>query len=314
MVRMPIVFAVILVIPAPCLAQQVATSADLPAEASATHDAASDDPAAKPAEAEPDAPPAATDAQALAKQLANPIANLISVPFQENVDFGLGDYGPGLLHSNGVKSTLNIQPVIPISLTKDWNVIVRTIVPVIWQNDIAPTLGRQFGLGDITQSFFFSPKKPTAGGIVWGAGPVFLYRTATQPAELLGTQKWGAGATFVVLKQSKGWTVGALANHIWSVAGSNERDDISATYMQPFINYTWPTSVSVGLDLETTYNWVANEWTVPINATVSRVVKIGKQPNSLQAGVRYYVESPVGGPHWGLRSNVTLLFPKRPKR
>jgi hypothetical protein len=310
MVRMPIVFAVMLVIPAPCLAQQVATAADLPADTSATHDATSDDPAAKPAEAEPAQPPAPSDAASLAKQLANPIANLISVPFQENVDFGLGQFGNGF-DSNGVKSTLNIQPVIPISLTTDWNVIVRTIVPVIWQKNLAPTLGRQFGLGDVTQSFFFSPKKPTAGGLVWGVGPVFLYRTATQPTELLGTQKWGAGATFVVLKQSKGWTVGALANHIWSVAGSNERDNISATYMQPFINYTWPTSVSVGLDTESTYNWVAKEWTVPINGSVSRVVKIGKQPISLQAGVRYYVKSPVGGPHWGLRSNVTLLFPKK---
>src|SRR5688572_19920508 len=151
-------------------------------------------------------PASAQDAD-LAKQLSNPIASLISVPFQFNYDSG---FGP----NDGDRVTLNIQPVIPISLNEDWNMISRTIVPVIWQEDIAGPSGDQFGLGDTVQSLFFSPKAPGPGGIIWGVGPVFLLPTGTDP--LLGGEKWGAGPTGVVLKQSGPWTYGMLANHIWS--------------------------------------------------------------------------------------------------
>jgi hypothetical protein len=150
----------------------------------------------------------------LAKKLSNPIASLISVPFQFNYDHG---YGP----NHGNRETLNIQPVIPFSLNENWNVISRTILPVIWQNDIAGPSGSQFGFGDITQSLFFSPAKPGPGGIIWGVGPVFVLPTATDT--LLGNGKWGAGPTFVVLKQDGPWTYGALGNHVWSFAGQEGR-------------------------------------------------------------------------------------------
>ncbi len=150
------------------------------------------------------------DSADLAKKLSNPVAAMISVPFQFNYDEG---YGP----NDGDRLTLNIQPVIPISLNDEWNVISRTILPVIWQNDIAGDSGEQTGLGDITQSLFFSPKHPGPSGIIWGVGPAFLVPTGTD--DLLGTGKWGAGPTAVVLKQMGGWTVGGLANHIWSFAG-----------------------------------------------------------------------------------------------
>lgn len=238
----------------------------------------------------------------LAKQLSNPVASLISVPFQFNYDSG---YGP----LDGHKSVLNIQPVIPISINDDWNVISRTIIPVIGQDDIAGPSGSQFGLGDVLQSFFFSPKQPTAGGLIWGAGPAFLLPTATEP--LLGGEKFGLGPTVVLLKQDHGFTYGALANHIWSVAGDSDRDDISSTFLQPFVSYTTPDAWTFTLNTESTYDWKGDAWSVPINFSVAKLVKFGKQPVSFQLGARYWAAAPDNGPEgWGVRAGVTLLFPK----
>lgn len=198
----------------------------------------------------------------------------------------------------------------PRPLNDDWNVISRTILPVAYQHDIARPSGNQFGLGDISQSLFFSPKKPTANGIIWGVGPVFLFPTATD--ELLGGEKWGAGPTAVVLKQKDGWTVGMLANHIWSFAGDGDRSDINATYLQPFVSYTTKDAWTFSLNTESTYNWEAQQWSVPINFQVSKLVVMDKQPISLFAGVRYWAESPDNGPDgFGFRTGITLLFPNK---
>jgi hypothetical protein len=246
-------------------------------------------------------PAVAQDAD-LAKKLSNPVASLISVPFQFNYDSG---YGP----LDGDRAVLNIQPVIPISINDDWNVISRTILPVIWQNDIAGNSGSQFGLGDITQSFFFSPKEPGPGGIVWGAGPVFLLPTATDT--MLGSGKWGLGPTAVVLKQDGPWTYGALANHIWSVAGNSDRPDISSTFLQPFISYTTPDAWTFSLNTESTYDWKNDQWAVPINFSVAKLLKFGEQPVSFQVGARYWAEAPENGPNgWGFRAGITFLFPQ----
>jgi hypothetical protein len=238
----------------------------------------------------------------LAKKLSNPIASLISVPFQLNHDHG---YGP----LDGDKTTLNIQPVIPISLNADWNLISRTILPVTYQDDIAGPSGSQFGLGDVVQSFFLSPSKPTDGGLIWGAGPVFLIPTATD--DLLGGEKWGAGPTVVALKQDGPWTYGALANHIWSFAGNEDRNDISNTFVQPFLSYTTPTAWTFALNTESTYDWKAKEWLVPINLTVSKLVRVNEQPISVTAGLRYWAVAPDHGPEgFGFRLGLTFLFPK----
>lgn len=253
---------------------------------------------------------AQTAAADLAKQLSNPVAALISVPFQNNFDFGGG------LDGDGFRYTLNVQPVVPITLNEHWNLVSRTILALVYQKDILPpkvTPGDvdanddQFGLGDTVQSFFLSP---AASDPIWGIGPVFLLPTATR--EVLGTEQFGIGPTAVVLKQTGPWTYGMLANHIWSVAGDDDRADVSTTLLQPFLSYTTPDAWTFTLQTEATRNWEANEdeWTVPIGAFVSKVVDVGGQKISLQGGPRWYVEGPKTAPDWGLRANVTLLFPR----
>jgi hypothetical protein len=268
-----------------------------------------------------EAPP--DQAAELAKKLQNPVASLISFPLQSNFDFRIGP------SDEGWRYTLNIQPVIPISIGSDWNLIVRTIIPYIHQEDVFKGPARIFeedidgvpvevtrgprplghvqdGLGDTIQSFFFSPKEPVAGWIL-AAGPVFLYPSATDP--LLGSEKWGAGPTGLILQQTGGWTYGILANQIWSFAGDVERRSVNATFVQPFIAYTTKTKTTFSLNTESTYNWNDNQWTVPLNLSVSQLLRIGKLPVSLAVGGRYYAEGPSSAPEWGLRFVITLLFP-----
>ena len=235
----------------------------------------------------------------LAKQLTNPVAHLISVPLQNNYDCC---YGP----ANGGRYTLNVQPVIPFTLNADWSLIVRTIVPLVSQSETVKGGGSSFGMSDTTQSFFFSPK-PSASGLIWAIGPALLYPTATDPD--LGSKKWGAGPTFLILKQGGGLTYGLLANHIWSYAGSGSRSDISTTFLQPFISYTLPSTTGFTANLESSYDWVAKQWTVPLNLSVSHLYVFGKQRVSLGVGGKVYLQSPSGGPDWGLRMTATFLFP-----
>ena len=239
----------------------------------------------------------------LAKKLANPVASLISVPIQANYDENIGP------NEDGSVWRTNIQPVIPFMLNNDWKLISRTILPVINQNDI-PTRGLgKSGIGDIVQSLFFAPTKPTSNGIIWGVGPVFLLPTASD--DVLGAEKWGIGPTAVALKQSGPWTYGGLANHIESFAGDGNRDFVSATFLQPFVGYITKTKTTFGLNLESTYDWNNDQWSVPINLTVSQLLMAGKQPFQVGAGVRYWAESPDGGPQdWGFRLRLTFLFLK----
>jgi hypothetical protein len=246
--------------------------------------------------------PLSGDAE-LAQELSNPLADLMSIPFQMNYD---RDIGTG---DDGWKLQTNIQPVIPFTLNADWNLISRTIIPVIDQKDIFPGAGSQFGLGDINLSLFFSPRKPTSGGITWGIGPVLLLPTATD--DLLGADKWGAGPAVVALTIRGPWTVGFLANHIWSYAGDSDRQDISTTFLQPFAAYTWPSAWTVSVQSESSYNWKTEKWSIPINAAVSKLVRRGKLPVSLQAGVGYWAESPETGPEgFRFRLQATFVLPK----
>lgn len=164
-------------------------------------------------------------------------------------------------------------------------------------------------MGDVAQSLFFSPKAPTASGWIWGAGPVVLLPTGTD--ELLTADKWGAGPTAVALKQQGPWTYGALANHIWSFAGDDDRADVDSTFLQPFLSYTTPQAWTFSLNTESTYDWESEQWSVPINGVVTKVTKIGSQLVSIGAGARYWAESSDGGlESWGARLVFTLLFPR----
>jgi hypothetical protein len=239
----------------------------------------------------------------LAQELSNPLADLMSIPVQMNYD---DDIGP---REDGWKLQTNVQPVVPIDLNDNWNLITRTIIPIIHQDDIFAGEGSQSGLGDINLSLFVSPDNPDNGGITWGVGPVLLFPTATD--ELLGAEKWGAGPAAIVLKTWDQWTVGMLANHVWSYAGESDRNDISSTFLQPFAAYTWPSAWTVSLQSESTYNWESEKWSIPINVGVSKLVFWGRLPVSLQAGVGYWVESPDAGPDgYRFRLAATFVLPK----
>lgn len=239
----------------------------------------------------------------LAKKLANPVASLISVPLQYNYDENYGPDEEGSVHR------LNIQPVIPISLNQDWNLITRVILPLVDMNDIPAESMGESGLGDTVASLFFSPKDPSRRGWIWGVGPVALLPTASDV--MLGGEKWGVGPTVVLLKQVGRLTVGALANHIWSVAGDDDRTDVNATFLQPFVSYILPTKTTLSVNTEATYDWVNEAWSVPLNFTVSQLLKIGPQIFQVSVGARYWAESPDNGPQdWGFRAGLTFLFPK----
>ena len=257
---------------------------------------------ATPAESAVALPAAPSDADELAKALSNPVAALISVPLQLNYDSGYG------IDGDGERWLLNVQPVVPISLNEHWNVISRTILPVIHQSDVVGT-GSDSGIGDTTQSLFFSPKKPTASGWIWGVGPAFLLPTASE--DVLGTEQWAIGPTAVVLKQTvDGWTYGALVNYLVSVAGDDDRADVNSMFLQPFLSKGLGKGRTATINLESTYDFEGHAWTIPVNLTYSKVTKIGGQMVSFAIGGRAYVDAPTGGPDWGARFVVTLLYPK----
>lgn len=243
------------------------------------------------------------NAEELAIKLANPVARLMSIPLQINYDANIGS------NDKGVRWTLKAKPVVPISLNENWNLVTRTILPIIWQEDIFSGAGSQSGIGDIETSLFFSPESSTNNGWFWGAGPIFLLPTGSD--DLLTSDKWGAGPTAAALKQYGPWTYRVLANHIWSVAGEGDRSDISTSLLEPSVTYTTRSAVSFNLGTSSEYDWESEQWSVPLDVNIKKVIKFGKQGFSFGGGARYWVKSTEGGPEgWGFRLVFTLLFPK----
>jgi hypothetical protein len=242
-------------------------------------------------------------AEELAKLAQNPVANLISVPFQYNANL---NYGP----QKDTQSILNIQPVIPFELNKDWNLITRTIVPVIWQPGLAPGESSTSGIGGTQFSAFFSPSN--AEGTIWGAGPIAQVPTTTNTK--LGSDRWGLGPTFVVLRLEKGdpWVYGFLVNNIWSVGGG-AGGSYNNFLLQPFVNYNFEGGTYLSSSPIVTANWKAsgsNVWTVPVGIALGHIFHLGRLPVNAQIGGYYNIVKPDFGPNWQIRAQVQLMFPK----
>jgi hypothetical protein len=243
----------------------------------------------------------ALSAEELAKKLSNPIASLISVPFQNNTDIGIGA-------NNGARNTLNIQPVIPVRISENLNLIARCVLPVISQYNVTDIGNSEVGLGNTVLSAFFSPSN-SKGGLTWGAGPVFLLPTGSN--EYLSVEKLGIGPTAVALYQSKGYTVGALINQIWGVAGKESQDDLSTLFFQPFISYNWKSGAGVGCNFEISQNWEAKTTSAWFNPTLSAVTSFGNQKTQFVIGPRFNLAAPDGSKaDIGVRAAIVFLFPK----
>jgi len=237
----------------------------------------------------------------LAKAAQNPIAKMISLPFQNNTNF---NYGP----EKETQNILNIQPVIPFSITKDWNLVTRTIIPVLSQPGFTPGQGRTNGIGDTSFTAFLSPEK--SGKIIWGIGPAFLLPTATD--DRLGADKWGAGPSVVFLTMPGNWVVGSLFSNVWSIGGPGD-NEINAFTWQYFINYNLPDGWYLASGPIITANWKAdsgNKWTIPFGGGIGKIFSIGKQPVNVQLSAYYNVEKPDNGPDWQLRFQLQFLFPQ----
>ena len=255
------------------------------------------------------APVAAQDQADLAKASQNPVADLISLPFQDNVLFGVGP-------DDQTANVLNIQPVIPITLG-DWNLINRTIVPLIYLPDLTSGLevlpagvpgDATFGVGDINYTGFVSPVD--SGDVTWGIGPSISLPSATD--DVLGTGKWSLGPSVVGLIQPGPWVIGGLARHLWSFAGDDDRADVSQTLIQPFINYNLPEGWYLSSAPIITANWEADDdrWLVPLGGGGGRVFPIGQQPVNLGVQAYWNPIRPDNAPAASLRLVLTFLFPK----
>ncbi len=235
------------------------------------------------------------------------MANLVDVPLQFNWENGVGP-------DKWLRMVMNFQPVLPMKLTDDWNLIGRFILPVVGQPPLVEGGASSFGTGDIVLSAFVSPSKP--GRAIWGVGPVLTLPTTTNP--FLGSGKWSVGPTAVVLKQTGPWTYGALVNHLWPYASVSEsakdHAKVNVTFLQPFLAYATPTGVTNSINMESTANWDARsgqKWTVPINLQISKLATFGPFPFSMGAAVGVYAAAPDGGPSWKLRATFAVLLPKR---
>jgi hypothetical protein len=245
------------------------------------------------------------EATKLAKETQNPVANLISVPFQNNFNFNTGT-------RDATQWVLNVQPVIPVPITDNWNLITRTIMPIINQPELFSKGPRTeaFGLGDINPTLFLSPAKP--GEFIWGVGPSLTLPTAS--VSRLGSGRWSAGPAAVGLFMEGPWVVGALANQQWDFAGWSNKH-VNAFLLQPFVNYNLAGGWYLASAPIITADFSAsgdNHWTVPVGGGGGKLWRLGKVglPVNTQLQAFYNAETPEFGPDWQLRAQLQFLFPR----
>ena len=260
-------------------------------------------------------PAAAANTDSLRNAAQNPVANLISVPIQENWNFGIGP-------ANRIQNILNLQPVIPFGVSKNWNLITRWITPIVFQPlPVAQPPGPPvqqtgvYGLGDINPSFFLSPKKSK---VIWGVGPTFVFPTATNTT-YLGQGKFSIGPSVVALVQPPHFTIGFLANNYWSVAGHSNRDKpaVNQFLLQWFVNYNMKKGWYLTSSPIITANWRAtsnNVWIVPFGGGVGRIMKLGFQPVNISAQFYGNAVHPPGASPWTMKLSLALLFPRLTKQ
>ncbi len=254
-----------------------------------------------------DAPVPAANADALRKAAQNPVASLISVPVQNNDN-------TGILPGNRTQNVTNIQPVIPLKLNDNWNLIIRWITPILYQPLPAPSTLPQIGvsgLGDMQPTFLLSPSKPSK--LIWGAGPIIQMPTAT--SQYLGQGKLALGPNIVALTMPGSFVLGVLVNNIWSVAGSGSRTAINQMLLQYFINYNMKKGWYLTTQPIITANWKSQApsgsvWTVPFGGGVGRIMKLGFQPVNISVQAYGSAVHPPGASPWGVRASFALLFPK----
>ena len=243
------------------------------------------------------------DQSDLAKQSQNPISDLISLPLQSNFDFNVGP-------NDRFRYTGNIQPVIPFKLSENWNLVTRTILPLLYQPDFTSSSGGEFGISDTNFSAWLSPRKP--GKIIWGIGPAIAIPTATD--DTLGTGKWAAGPTVVALVMPSPWVIGFLVQNIWSFAGDSDREDVNFLFSQVFANYNLSNGWYLVSAPIITANWKADSsdrWTIPIGGGAGKVFRMGELPINTSLQAYYNVEKPeLTGADWQLRWQFQFLFPR----
>ena len=238
----------------------------------------------------------------LAKKTQNPVANLISIPLQNRMNFGIGP-------NHRTQNILNVQPVVPISLNSEWNLITRTIMPIIKQPDISTTNDNTWGIGSTSFTALLSPANP--GPVIWGVGPAIQIPTTTD--NQLGSRDWGAGPSFVALTMQGPWVFGAIANQVWSIGDNKNSPNTSAFFTNAFINYNLSDGWYLTSSPIITANWQAtsgNKWTVPVGGGFGKVQRIGGLPFNLSVQAYENVVRPDPGADWELRLQIALLLPK----
>jgi hypothetical protein len=246
--------------------------------------------------------PAWSQESDIAKQAQNPIARLISVPLEN-------DFNPQTGVNKEDSYVLQMKPVVPFTLSKDWTLITRTIIPIVQTPDPVLGVDGASGLGDINLSLFLSPAR--AGRIIWGAGPIVSFPTASD--DILGTKKLSVGPTVVVLRSQGHWLYGALVNNVFSVAGPSARSDVNQMLMQPFVNYNLRRGWYLTSSPILTANWEkirSDRWTVPIGGGVGKIVHLEKLPVNIYTQIFRNVETSDGTTHWSARLQVQFLFPR----